>query len=128
MRSRGGSVSGFVASPPGKTLASVADLKDFASSSLNDLKRHLDHSHTEILKEFEASHSRLQKRYKAYPLFDSDAHDSRYRMQLLAVLFVCRRVKLLLQFLDCTFIPNDSLETEDITSSGVNSLGEARRM
>ncbi|KAK4744674.1 hypothetical protein SAY87_010986 [Trapa incisa] len=59
-----GGVSCFVASPPRKTLASVADLRNFASSSLEDLKRQLDSSHSEIIGDFEASHSRLQKRYK----------------------------------------------------------------
>ncbi|XVE65400.1 hypothetical protein DITRI_Ditri07aG0177500 [Diplodiscus trichospermus] len=48
-----------------KTLATISDLKEFASSRLDDIKRSLiDLSHSEILKDLEASHSRLHKRFK----------------------------------------------------------------
>lgn len=106
MRPKTGGVSGLVASPAGKTLASVADLRDFASSSLDDLKCQLDHSHSEILKDFEASHSRLQKRYKVHPLFHSDADDSRYMMKLIGTfcLFVIVG-SWFSHFYVCTFFP-----------------------
>ncbi|XVE99946.1 hypothetical protein REPUB_Repub03eG0243900 [Reevesia pubescens] len=53
-------------SPPNhKTLTTISDLKEFASSRLDDIKRSLiDRSHSEILKDLEASHSRLHKRFK----------------------------------------------------------------
>ncbi|XVF52248.1 hypothetical protein PTKIN_Ptkin05aG0003800 [Pterospermum kingtungense] len=53
-------------SPPNhKNLATISDLKEFASSRLEDIKRSLiDRSHSEILKDLEASHSRLHKRFK----------------------------------------------------------------
>ncbi|KAB1216286.1 hypothetical protein CJ030_MR4G026704 [Morella rubra] len=47
-----------------KTLSSISDLKDLASSRLDHLKRHIDHSHSEILKDLDASQSRLHKRFK----------------------------------------------------------------
>ncbi|KAJ4728404.1 Kinesin-like protein [Melia azedarach] len=48
-----------------KSLSSVSDLKEMASSRFDDLKRNLiDRSHSEILKDLEASHSRLNKRLK----------------------------------------------------------------
>lgn len=58
--------SALFASPshPPRTLGSISDLKDLASSRLGDLKRHIDHSHSEILKELDASCSRLHKRVK----------------------------------------------------------------
>ncbi|GMJ05998.1 hypothetical protein HRI_004269000 [Hibiscus trionum] len=53
-------------SPPNnKTLTTISDLKEFASSRLEDMKRNLiDRSHSEILKDLNASHSRLHKRFK----------------------------------------------------------------
>ncbi|GAV86489.1 LOW QUALITY PROTEIN: hypothetical protein CFOL_v3_29919, partial [Cephalotus follicularis] len=52
-------------SPPShKTLTSISDLRDLASSH-DDIKRNIiDLSHSEILKDLEASHSRLRKRFK----------------------------------------------------------------
>ncbi|XVF13740.1 hypothetical protein REPUB_Repub08aG0233800 [Reevesia pubescens] len=51
--------------PNHKTLTTISDLKEFASSRLEDIKRSLiDRSHSEILKDLEASHSRLNKRFK----------------------------------------------------------------
>ncbi|KAK8497050.1 hypothetical protein V6N13_029038 [Hibiscus sabdariffa] len=48
-----------------KTLTTISDLKEFASSRLEDMKRNLiDRSHSEILKDLNASHSRLHKRFK----------------------------------------------------------------
>lgn len=48
-----------------KTLTSISDLRDFASSRLDDVKRNLiERSHSEILKDLEASQSRLNKRFK----------------------------------------------------------------
>ncbi|CAK7356003.1 unnamed protein product [Dovyalis caffra] len=55
-------------SPPpslNKTLASISDLKELASSRFEDIKcRLIDCSHSEIIKDLEASHSRLHKRFK----------------------------------------------------------------
>ncbi|TYI52248.1 hypothetical protein E1A91_D12G233800v1 [Gossypium mustelinum] len=51
--------------PNHKTLTTISDLKEFASSRLEDIKRNLvDRSHSEILKDLDASHSRLHKRFK----------------------------------------------------------------
>ncbi|XP_039012599.1 uncharacterized protein LOC120141901 [Hibiscus syriacus] len=51
--------------PNNKTLTSISDLKEFASSQLEDMKRNLiDRSHSEILMDFDASQSRLHKRFK----------------------------------------------------------------
>ena len=47
-----------------KTLGTISDLKDLASSRLDHLKRHIEHSHSEIIKDLQASHSRLHKRFK----------------------------------------------------------------
>ncbi|KAI3812496.1 hypothetical protein L1987_17206 [Smallanthus sonchifolius] len=47
-----------------KTLSTISDLKEVASSNVDSLKRHVDFSHSEILKDMEASHSRLHKRFK----------------------------------------------------------------
>lgn len=48
-----------------KTLTSISDLRDFASSRLDDVKRNLiERSHSEILKDLESSQSRLNKRFK----------------------------------------------------------------
>ncbi|XP_059642723.1 uncharacterized protein LOC132284621 [Cornus florida] len=46
------------------TLATISDLKGFASLRLDSIKRQLDHSQSEILKDIEASQSRLHKRFK----------------------------------------------------------------
>ncbi|XP_024032321.1 uncharacterized protein LOC21405514 [Morus notabilis] len=51
-------------SRPPRTLSSISDLKDLASSRLDDLKRHIDRSHSEILKDIDASSSRLHRRFK----------------------------------------------------------------
>ncbi|KAI9401502.1 hypothetical protein POPTR_001G132232v4 [Populus trichocarpa] len=55
-------------SPPpslDKTLASISDLKELASSRFDDIKsRLIDRSHSEIIKDLEASHSRLHKHFK----------------------------------------------------------------
>ncbi|KAJ6714719.1 hypothetical protein OIU85_026247 [Salix viminalis] len=61
--------AGVLRSPPppslNKTLASISDLKELASSRLDDIKcRLIDRSHSEIIKDLEASHSRLHKRFK----------------------------------------------------------------
>ncbi|XP_007040804.2 PREDICTED: uncharacterized protein LOC18606882 [Theobroma cacao] len=51
--------------PDRKTLTTISDLKQLASSRLEDIKRSLiDRSHSEILKDLEASQSRLHKRFK----------------------------------------------------------------
>ncbi|KAK9277001.1 hypothetical protein L1049_006540 [Liquidambar formosana] len=50
--------------PPQKTLATISDLKDLASSRLDSIKSNVDRSHSEILKDLEASQSRLHKRFK----------------------------------------------------------------
>ncbi|KAH7864124.1 hypothetical protein Vadar_026041 [Vaccinium darrowii] len=47
-----------------KSLSTIADLKEMASSRLDSLKSQLDRSHSEIIKDLEASHSRLHKRFK----------------------------------------------------------------
>ncbi|KAL3635808.1 hypothetical protein CASFOL_020355 [Castilleja foliolosa] len=47
-----------------KSVNSISDLKNLASSDLDSIKRQLDRSHSEILKDIEASQSRLQKRFK----------------------------------------------------------------
>ena len=47
-----------------KTLGTISDLKDLASSRLDHLKRHIEHSHSEIIRDLQASHSRLHKRFK----------------------------------------------------------------
>ncbi|KAL5550813.1 hypothetical protein UlMin_000989 [Ulmus minor] len=62
----GSSATALFKSPsrPSKTLGSISDLKEMASSHLDDLKRHIDRSHTEILKEIDASYCRLHKRVK----------------------------------------------------------------
>ncbi|KAL7182342.1 hypothetical protein ACSBR1_041111 [Camellia fascicularis] len=53
------------ASPPHlKSLSTISDLKELASSRLDSIKRQLDRSHSEILKDMEASQSRLHKRFK----------------------------------------------------------------
>ncbi|XP_058103848.1 uncharacterized protein LOC131247909 isoform X1 [Magnolia sinica] len=51
-------------SPPPKSVASISDLKDLASSGSDSIKRHLDLCHSEILKEIDSSKSRLSKRFK----------------------------------------------------------------
>ncbi|XP_065879343.1 uncharacterized protein [Euphorbia lathyris] len=57
--------SAFRSSPQQKTLSSIPDLKDMASSRIHDLKSNLiDRSHSEILKDVEASVSRFHKRFK----------------------------------------------------------------
>ncbi|KAF3447877.1 hypothetical protein FNV43_RR08583 [Rhamnella rubrinervis] len=63
----GSSTSALFNSPshtPSKTLSSVSDLKDLASSRLDDLKRHIDRSHSEIFKDLDAFNTRLHKRFK----------------------------------------------------------------
>lgn len=63
----GSSTSALFNSPshtPSKTLGSVSDLKDLASSRLDDLKRHIDRSHSEIFKDLDAFNTRLHKRFK----------------------------------------------------------------
>jgi len=47
-----------------KSLSTIADLKEMASSRLDSIKSQLDRSHSEIIKDLEASHSRLHKRFK----------------------------------------------------------------
>ncbi|GFP98823.1 hypothetical protein PHJA_002026200 [Phtheirospermum japonicum] len=58
--------TGFSPSPQRslKSVNSISDLKNLASSDLDSIKRQLDRSHSEILKDIEASQSRLQKRFK----------------------------------------------------------------
>ncbi|CAA0812054.1 Protein Brevis radix-like 1 [Striga hermonthica] len=58
--------TGFSTSPPRslKSVNTISDLKDLASSNLESIKRQLELSHSEILKDIEASESRLQKRFK----------------------------------------------------------------
>ncbi|GER56243.1 ABC-type Co2+ transport system, partial [Striga asiatica] len=58
--------TGFSNSPPRslKSVNTISDLKDLASSNLESIKRQLELSHSEILKDIEASESRLQKRFK----------------------------------------------------------------
>ncbi|XP_030454239.2 uncharacterized protein LOC115675638 [Syzygium oleosum] len=52
--------------PASKSLTSIGDLKDFASSQLEDLKRRLDRSHSGISKDVDASRSRLHKRFEIH--------------------------------------------------------------
>ncbi|KAJ6962803.1 hypothetical protein NC652_001441 [Populus alba x Populus x berolinensis] len=64
-----GATAGVLRSSPppslDKTLASISDLKELASSRFDDIKsRLIDRSHSEIIKDLEASHSRLHKRFK----------------------------------------------------------------
>lgn len=47
-----------------KSVNTISDLKDLASSNLDSIKRQMERSHSEILKDSEASQSRLQKRLK----------------------------------------------------------------
>ncbi|KAI3418517.1 uncharacterized protein J3R85_013719 [Psidium guajava] len=65
-RINGGNTSGSTPSPASKSLTSIGDLKDFASSQVDDLKRRLDRSHSGISKDVEASHFRLHKRSKMH--------------------------------------------------------------
>ncbi|XP_030535431.2 uncharacterized protein LOC115744408 [Rhodamnia argentea] len=65
-RINGDNASGPTPSPASKSLTSIGDLKDFASSQLDDLKRRLNRSHSGISKEVEASHSHLHKRSKMH--------------------------------------------------------------
>ncbi|KAL2489795.1 uncharacterized protein Fot_43087 [Forsythia ovata] len=52
-------------SPPSlKSVSTISDLKELASSKLDSIKFHLDSSHSEIMKDIEASQCRLQKRLK----------------------------------------------------------------
>ncbi|KAF8033498.1 hypothetical protein BT93_D2183 [Corymbia citriodora subsp. variegata] len=62
----GDDTSGPAPSPASKSLTSIGDLKDFASSQLDELKRRLDRSHSRISKDVEASRSRLHKRFKIH--------------------------------------------------------------
>ncbi|KAM7507336.1 hypothetical protein LguiA_017789 [Lonicera macranthoides] len=50
--------------PSVKSLSTISDLKELASSRLDSIKRQLDHSQSEIVKDIEASQSRLHKRLK----------------------------------------------------------------
>ncbi|KAL8063838.1 hypothetical protein ABFX02_01G053000 [Erythranthe guttata] len=58
----------FSTSPPPqrslKSLNTISDLKDLASSNLESVKLQLERSHSEILKDVDASQCRLQKRLK----------------------------------------------------------------
>ncbi|KAI3468551.1 hypothetical protein Pfo_025214 [Paulownia fortunei] len=58
--------TGFSPSPQRslKSVNTISDLKDLASSNLDSIKRQLERSHSEILKDIEASQCRLQKRFK----------------------------------------------------------------
>ncbi|KAL0393750.1 UNVERIFIED_CONTAM: protein PAM68, chloroplastic [Sesamum latifolium] len=47
-----------------KSVNTISDLKDLASSNLDSIKRQLEMSHAELLKDNEASKCRLQKRFK----------------------------------------------------------------
>ncbi|XP_068634569.1 uncharacterized protein [Aristolochia californica] len=51
-------------SPLHKPIASIADVKDLASSHADSIKRHLELSHSEVLRAIDASACRLSKRYK----------------------------------------------------------------
>ncbi|XP_022872648.1 uncharacterized protein LOC111391628 [Olea europaea var. sylvestris] len=50
--------------PSLKSVSTISDLKDLASSKLESIKCQLDSSHSEIMKDLEASQHRLQKRLK----------------------------------------------------------------
>ncbi|KAL6533654.1 hypothetical protein OROHE_013487 [Orobanche hederae] len=58
--------TGFSPSPQRslKSVNTISDLKDLASSNMDSVKHQLERSHSEILKDIEASQSRLQKRFK----------------------------------------------------------------
>ncbi|KAL1532253.1 hypothetical protein AAHA92_32282 [Salvia divinorum] len=58
--------TGFSPSPqrPLKSVNTIADLKDLASSNMESIKQQMERSHSEILKDFESSKCRLHKRYK----------------------------------------------------------------
>ncbi|XP_047953587.1 uncharacterized protein LOC125199698 [Salvia hispanica] len=56
--------TGFSPSPPLKSVNTIADLKDLASSNMESIKQHMERSHSEIAKDFESSKCRLHKRYK----------------------------------------------------------------
>ncbi|CAI9771628.1 unnamed protein product [Fraxinus pennsylvanica] len=47
-----------------KSVSTISDLKDLASTKLESIKCMLDSSHSEIVKDMEASQFRLQKRLK----------------------------------------------------------------
>ncbi|CAL5429349.1 unnamed protein product [Camellia sinensis] len=66
------------ASPPHlKSLSTISDLKELASSRLDSIKRQLDRSHSEILKDMEASQSRLHKRFKLFGYDEPDPGSQR---------------------------------------------------
>ncbi|KAK6158476.1 hypothetical protein DH2020_005790 [Rehmannia glutinosa] len=56
--------TGFSPSPSLKSVNTISELKDLASSNLDSIKRQLERSYSEILKDIEASQCRLQKRFK----------------------------------------------------------------
>lgn len=58
--------TGFSPSPPLKSVNTIADLKDLASSTMESIKQQMERSHSEIAKDFESSKCRLHKRYKVF--------------------------------------------------------------
>lgn len=52
--------------PSLKSVNTISDLKEIASSNLDSIKHQLERSHSEILKDIESSKCRLQKRYKVF--------------------------------------------------------------
>ncbi|XP_042035598.1 uncharacterized protein LOC121781967 [Salvia splendens] len=56
--------TGFSPSPSLKSVNTIADLKDLASSTMESIKQQMERSHSKIAKDFESSKCRLHKRYK----------------------------------------------------------------
>ncbi|KAG9452858.1 hypothetical protein H6P81_005762 [Aristolochia fimbriata] len=53
-----------VTSPLHKPVASIADVKDLASSHADSIKRHLELSHSKVLRDIDAYACRISKRFK----------------------------------------------------------------
>lgn len=95
--------------PSVKSLSTISDLKELASSRLDSIKRQLDHSQSEIVKDIEASQSRLHKRLKVSPFLSLSlyiyayqyiyihTHEHRFRR----ILPIFRRRNVILMYIDC---------------------------